>query len=157
MAITLLADSVRQAGPIAPAGIGVASIPQVVVTAVAAASGRLRLISWCVSQDGRSIKRLSDSGNQGDMADLVDICQAAFNFFVTASRLPNGKLRLIAWKVTPQTGAIDRAGDDQDSEGAVSEIAMSESPTSNGRVQIAVKDGASNLVLKNWEVDQFGK
>jgi hypothetical protein len=157
MAITLLSDSGRQAGTIGASGLGVASIPGIVVTAIATSSGRLRLISWSVSQDGGSIERLRDSGNQGDLADLVDVCQAAFGFFVTASRLPSGKLRVIAWKVNPQTGEIDRAEDDGDSEGAVGEIAMADSPTSNGSVPFAVTDGAGNLVLKNWEVDKFGK
>ena len=34
---------------------------------------------------------------------------------------------------------------------------MADSPTASGHVMIAVTDGAGKLVLKHWEVDQFGE
>jgi hypothetical protein len=147
---------------IGQAGLGVGytldpSANQVIVTAVATASGQLKLISWRPAEDGLSIARLNDSGGQGGTADLLDLAVAAFGFCVTATRGTNGKLQIVVWKLNPSTGEITRTSDDGGSEGAVGEIAMAQSPLGDGRVIIAVSDGAGNLVLKNWEVDQFGK
>ena len=161
MAITLLCDSVRKAGTIGKGGLGVGftfdpQANQVVVTAVMTASGQLKLISWRLAENGLSISRLNDSGSQGAAADLVDVAIGAFNFCVTATRGSDGKLHIVAWKLNPSTGQISKTSEAGGSEGAVNEIAMAQSPLGDGRVIIAVSDGAGNLVLKNWEVDQFG-
>src|SRR5262245_12163911 len=161
MAITLLCDSVRQAGIIGSSGWGVGFTldplaNQVAVTAVTTSSGHLKLISWRLAENGLSIERLNDSGNQGAPADLVDVVVGAFNFCVTATRGSDGNLHVGAWKLNPSTGVITKASEASGLGGPVHEIAMAQSPLGDGRAIIAVSDGAGNLALKNWEIDQFG-
>ena len=160
MAITLLCDTVRQAGLIDQSGLGVGftidpSANQVIINAVTTSSGHLKLITWRIADDGRAITRLNDSGNQGAVASHVDIAVGAFGYSLTASRGADGKLHLDAWRINPSTGEIAKTSEASGSQGVVDEIVMTQSPLGDGRCIVAVSENG-NLTLKNWEIDKFG-
>jgi hypothetical protein len=137
-----------------PADIGIAlSLNEMVITAVRDGSGNLKLITWRISSDGKSITRLRDSGQEAGAVSLVDIALAGNKGFITAVRDSVGRLKLIGWHVDISTGNVWRGNSDT-SEGAVSFIKMIS--WSDSRVIIAVGDGGGNLVLKNWEMKSNG-
>jgi hypothetical protein len=93
MAITLLSDSGDQAGEITSAGIGTAlAYPNIVITAVADSGGNLKLISWKVVDDGKTISRLGHFGPQAGAVDLLDIAGAWGNLFITSNTYDNIRL-----------------------------------------------------------------
>lgn len=160
MSIVYLCDSGHQAGAInESAGIGMgftydAEGNNIVVTAVSDSNQDLKLITWKISLDGKSIIRMgaSSAGN----VSLLDIVGSSNNRFVTAVRAANGNLLLIAWQVHPATGEVWRLDDTSSAEGTVSLVTMTQSPLGDGRVLIAVRDGDGNLVVKNWEITPNG-
>jgi hypothetical protein len=96
MSISLLGDSGDQAGgAISSAGIGAALTVdslgnQIIITAVADGGGNLKIIVWEVASNG-GIKRLGDSGQQGEGISLIDIAGGE-GFLVTAIRDSSGNL-----------------------------------------------------------------
>jgi hypothetical protein len=102
--ITRLGDSRDQAGEVS---LIAASVNQnIILTAVRAGDGNLKLIAWRISQDGKTIERRGDSGNQ---AGAVSEIALAGN--VTAVRAADGTLKLIAWRVSPDgsTTEVERS------------------------------------------------
>jgi hypothetical protein len=159
MSIVHLSDSSSQAGAIQDApGIAIAHTVNAqansfAVTAVVTDSGDLRLIAWKVPNGGQSITRVGDSGNQAGAASFVAISSAKQNNFIAAIRTASGKLKLIAWQLNLTNGSFARLSDSGDSEGAVSDIRMAQSPLGDGRVLVAVRNAAGNLALQNWQLD----
>jgi hypothetical protein len=159
MSIVHLSDSSTQAGVIqAGAGIAVdftidAQDNNFVVTAVSADSGSLKLIAWELSNGGKRMARVGDSGSQGPAASLVAIARATQNRFISAVRTTGGVLQLIAWNLDIATGKIARLSDSGNSEGEVGLIAMAQSPLGDGHVLVALANAAGNLVLQNWRLD----
>lgn len=152
MPLTLMCDSLRAAGSIVgSAGIGLAmASSRVLVTSVCTSAGRLKLITWRIGADGRTLDRLSDSGSQAGEVSLVDIFLATADRFITAVRADNGQLLLIAWHVNSGTGAVTRRADSGGVEGDASLLAMARSPRGDGSVVIAIRDASKRLVLKHW-------
>src|SRR5262245_47697368 len=133
MSIRLLDDSGMEAGAIGSAGLGLAftvdsSGRPVVATAVQDRDGDLKLVTWRVSQNGKVITRLGDSGQQAGAVGLVAMAGASGNRVITAVRSASGSLLLIAWQVDPNTGAVSRLGHADDEAGAISRVAAIESP-----------------------------
>jgi hypothetical protein len=80
-----------------------------VVTAVRTAEGNLKLITWEISADGRTVSRLADSGDQA--GTIGDNSLAALpDGVVSAVRTAEGSLKLIGWAVA-SNGAITRRSD----------------------------------------------
>lgn len=68
------------------------------VTPIRDANGRLKLISWAITNEGASIAR-QKSYTTGSQITAVKAVALADGKLVTASRLTNGNLQLIYWRV----------------------------------------------------------
>ena len=120
----------------------------IAVTAVRTGSGKLLLIGWSISPDGK-IERRGDSGNQA--GGVGEIAMAGS---VTAVRNDSGNLELISWRVSPDGREIKRLADSGTQAGEASSIAISQfSPT---RFVTAVRAGNGSLKLIAFDVDSAG-
>jgi hypothetical protein len=134
-----------------------------VITAVRADNNTLKLISWEVASDGRSISNLGDSANQAGEASDIDIARG--RLFVTACRAGNGNLMLISWEVRRNSEGtrdeIDRKGDSRDDDSL--EDAAGEArginilALSNDLFVTAVRTGSGNLKLITWRLEESGE
>jgi len=118
------------------------------LTAIRAANGELKLITWHVSPVAPlTISRLHDSGTQAIPVDLVAVSSVK-DIVVTAVRTTAGRFKLDSWRISPE-GEIE-LGDETGSHGLpVREIAMA------GTVA-AVTDSKGYLRLIPWEVSPDG-
>jgi len=128
-----------------------------VVTAVRAGSGDLKLIAWSVSNDGAQIKRTGDA-SAGPVSEVTIVSLDAYQF-VTAVRDGGGDLKLVAWHITADGKKFVRLG--EASAGAVSEVSVA--PTGcfdynycHEDMVTAVRDGSGNLKLIAWSVSKDG-
>jgi len=172
--ITRLADSGNQGGPVSAIAPMCPSTdlrpvnPLIEVTAVRDSGGNLKLISWEISQDGRTITRKADSAN---LAGAIRIA-AIDRFRKSTSAIPTHpsgyltavvtgglRLKLIAFAVD-SSGAVTRTGDSGDRDQIVTEVALAarEANTVSGPVT-AIRDGLGignqgpgNLKVINWRM-----
>ncbi|MFC1505779.1 matrixin family metalloprotease [Thermoproteota archaeon] len=120
------------------------------VTAVRTALGNLMLISWDINNNGSSIARQGDSGNQAGRANMIHVAAVENNRFVTAVRIPNTKrLKLINWRLNTND-SLTRLADSGNTVGVVRNIAMVN--LSGGRVLTAVRTANGTLKLITWKV-----
>jgi len=144
--IVRLGDSGNQAGAISEADVTFIGGGKV-VTSVRDGGGDLKLISWSISADGKTIKRLGDSGGQAGAISLVDSVFVGSNNLITAVRDGGGNLKLISWNVSADGSTIKRLGDSGSQAGALSLLDI----VSNGSVlTTSVRDGGGNLKLITW-------
>jgi hypothetical protein len=164
--ITRLKDSNTLAGEASLIEATVTLDPSTLVTAVRAANGKLKLISWRLEADG-SFSRLGDSADQAGEVGLIAV-SALLSFpgspstiVVTAVRTARGTLKMIGWNV-PAQGPIVRFERDREFEaGAIGEIAMArrrdfDGPVSPSGVITAVRTGSGNLLVSLWRAGEGG-
>jgi hypothetical protein len=144
-AITRLGDSDDQAGAVSLIALSVPE-PNVVLTAVRAGNGKLKLISWGFSEDGKTITRMGDSDDQAG-----EVSEIAMAGMVTAVRAGNGSLKLISWSMSPDGTQIHRLHDSGNQAGAATRICISR--FGNARYVTAVRSGNGSLKLISWDVD----
>ena len=162
MTIVQLADSAQQAGAISPTRIGIATTSHgtddIVVTAVADKTGDLKLIAWRISNKGRTIARIGDSGAQAGKVVVLDAAFVTGDRLLTAVRTNSGVLRLIGWQLANASGNFTRLG--ENTEGPVLLIRALRSPQggspAGNRAIVGVCDGNAKLVLKHWEIKDDG-
>lgn len=97
-------DSGAQAGQIRGLGHSIARSGSVYVTAVPDSDSNLKLISWSVSPDGKTIDRRGDSGDQAGKINaglVVHTAQHSASGFVTSIATSGNNLKLISWTVDP--------------------------------------------------------
>jgi hypothetical protein len=111
-------DSGELAGAISAIAAQPVMVSGRLATAVRAADGSLKLISWRVSASG-TVSRIGDSGTQAGAATSIDI--AVGGKTVTACRASSGDLKLISWDV-PANGAPTRRGDSGSQAGEATRI-----------------------------------
>ncbi|GAA2145673.1 hypothetical protein GCM10009825_38590 [Arthrobacter humicola] len=143
--ITRLGDSDDQAGAVSLIAVSV-PLPNVVLTAVRAGNGKLKLISWGFSEDGKNISRLGDSGDQAG-----EVSEIAMAGLVTAVRAGNGSLKLISWSLSPDGTQIQRLHDSDNHAGPATCICISR--LGDARYVTAVRAGNGSLKLISWDVD----
>ena len=124
-----------------------------VVTATRGANGNLKLISWDVTPSLQIIKKAEAEAGAVTAVTTATVRVANFKeMVVTAVRLTDGNLKLIAWEVDAN-GQLTRRGEVLG--GAISKLALTH-PQDNDLVT-TVRDGASNLKLIAWEVSATGE
>ncbi|WP_427017123.1 hypothetical protein ACQCSX_00135 [Pseudarthrobacter sp. P1] len=143
--MTRLGDSGDQAGAVSLIAVSVPT-PNVVLTAVRAGNGNLKLISWGVSEDGHSISRLGDSGDQAGA-----VSEIALAGVVTAVRAGNGSLKLISWRISSDGTQIQRLHDSGSQAGEATCICISR--FGDARFVTAVRAGNGSLKLISWDID----
>jgi hypothetical protein len=128
------------------------------IVACQTSAGKLKLISWDVSDTG-TITRTGDSGDQAGEASLISVIAIADRLFVTSCRTASGTLMLISWRLNDD-GSLTRLLPDSPGEaGAVSEISSVRIPTSaggGGRLVTSVRTAAGKLKLIVWNVSADG-
>jgi hypothetical protein len=127
------------------------------VTSVRAGDGRLLLISWDVSSDARTIRRLHDSETLAGEARLIEATATIdASTLLTAVRAGNGTLKLISWRLRPD-GTFARLGDSGDQAGEVGAIAVAALGNQSRTVVTAVRAGNGRIKLIGWNVPAEGR
>jgi hypothetical protein len=156
-----IADSGNLAGAVSVIAMTRIRESDLLVTAVRAGNGRLKLISWRLRPNGTFL-RLGDSGDQGEEVSLI--CATAFgnelgDTIVTAVKTAAGILKLIAWQVSDDGSSIQRR-----SEGTLSsrvrELSMDHSVGlvqgfESGVVTAAITE-AGSLNVVTWRIPTDG-
>jgi hypothetical protein len=105
-------DSANQAGTIRANAL-MAGQNGRLVSAVRNAGGRLKLIGWRLSADGRTVSRAGDSGDaQTELVGLVRLAGETGHVdapIVTCVKAENEDLRLISWDDQPAHGEVGLA------------------------------------------------
>ena len=126
-------------------------------------SGRLRLISWGISEGG-GLYRLADSGNlAGNVQDFA-LARYDTNRVVTAVKNSDGNLQLIAWDVESENEIERLEGEDDPTfndpfAGQVQEIAITPFNFNYAGwdyVATAVRTEEGNLRVIAWGIDSYG-
>jgi hypothetical protein len=112
---TQLGDSGNQAGEVSLiAASPLESDRNIFVTAVRTGSGRLMLITWDVSEDGKIIARKGDSGDQAGAVGEIAMVHTRDNFetlqsgVLTAVQTDSGNLMVIEWRIRANGELIER-------------------------------------------------
>ena len=112
-----------------------------VVTAVRDGSDNLLLIGWSVSPDGQ-LQRWGDSGSQAGEVGEIAVLRVAGGVLtrdvVTAVQDGSGNLLLIAWRLAPTSGTIERLADSRSQAGTASHIALTSTVTPTGTSTLLV-------------------
>ena len=128
-----------------------------VVTAVRDGSNNLLLIGWSVSPDGQ-LERWGDSGSQAGEAGEIAVLRIAGGVLtsdvVTAVQDGSGNLLLIAWRLAPSSGTIERLADSGSQAGTASHIALTSTvtPTGTSTLLVSLRRGSDNLAIIAFEV-----
>lgn len=134
-----------------------------VVTAVRSRpDGRCMLISWRVSEDGKEIERLHDSGELAGSIENVSLVRWTANAtattvnVITVVRTSAGRGKVILWSVDPD-GRFSRRGDSGTQMGAVDRIdahVVEPFSSSDERwLATAVRQtGTRRLLLIRWKI-----
>ena len=123
-----------------------------VITAVRAGNGHLKLISWEVSGDGNTVRRLHDSQTlAGEIGDHA-LMSRPDGKLISAVRTAARKLKMIEWKVDA-AGRFTRVGDSEGQEaGEASNITLCQSGLGfePARIVTAVRTASNSLKLISW-------
>ncbi|MFI9174183.1 matrixin family metalloprotease [Streptomyces lincolnensis] len=142
-------DSAEQAGAATSIALARSTTGDRFVTACRTGAGDLKLISWSVSNDGTSIQRRGESGNQAGAATLIRVVPASPLLWTTACRNGSGNLSVIVWSLKPD-GSFARLADSGNQADEVRDVDMAVVDTR--LVLTAVRDGSDNLKLILWRV-----
>ena len=156
-----IADSEDQAGAASVIAMTHLAESNLLVTAVRAGNGRLKLISWKLRASGRFL-RLGDSGDQGDAVSLI--CATSFangssHTLVTAVKTAGGILKLITWQISDDGTSIERRSEESSSS-PIREFSMDDftglvQGFESGVVTAAITEaGALNVV--SWRIPVDG-
>ena len=132
-----------------------------IVTAVRDSGGNLKLVVWEVLSSG-GIKRLGDSGQQGEPASLLDV-GGGEGYLVTAIRDGGGNLKLISWKISPDGTVITRVADSGHVAGGIDRLSCVSLPKAGllfgsdpSRIVTAVRTKGGGLKLIVWQIAPNG-
>ena len=152
--VTRLGDSGNQAGITDLISLTSVGSSQV-VTAVRTNEKNLKLIVWDVSDDGKTIARLGDSGNQPISIKNTIVTSLGLGRVATTICSEDGKLKVIVWDISPDGKTIIRLGDSGNQAGATEIIAVAS--LNSERVATAVRTQAGNLKIIVWVFHQTEK
>jgi len=128
-----------------------------VLTAVRNGSDNLELIGWSVDANG-TIDRWGDSGSQAGEVQAIAMTRvsgtALSSDVVTAVRDGSDNLLLIAWRVTPSGGGIERLADSGGEAGTASLLAVTTTvtPTGTTTILVSLQRGSGNLGVIAFEL-----
>ena len=129
-----------------------------VVTAVRDGSNDLLLIGWSVSPDGQLQRWGEDSGSQAGEVEEIAVLRVASGVLtrdvVTAVKDGSGNLLLIAWRLAPISGTIERLADSGSQAGTASSIALTSTvtPTGTSTILVSLRRGSDNLAIIAFEL-----
>ncbi len=141
------------AGTVAALSIAPARPFNGVFTAVKDSDGKLRVIPWKISADGKTVTR-----GEHAQADKVgnDISVASLkNGAAVAMRDSDGKLRIITWSATAKGDMGGRR--ETESGGKISEVDLLTTPNGGSNLTSVVRDSEGEVLIVGWAVDGDGK
>jgi hypothetical protein len=122
-----------------------------VVTAVRGGDSNLLMISWSVSPDGTSVRRLSFDHAQAGGASMIQMVMTSPNRLVTSLQASDRNLLVIAWSLD-EKGTLARLGDSPGQAGRITANALMSRP---GGVLSAVH-ASDGLRLIKWQISSQG-
>lgn len=153
--INRIGDSGNQAGKATMIKIVALSSTRF-VTACRTSSGKLKLITWRLNNNG-SITRLQDSDAAAGAVSEISMIRIPKPGFgsrvVTSVRTRSGKLKLIVWDIT-SAGTVTRRGDSGNQAGKATMIESVRAST--GHVVVACRTASGKLKLISWSVSATG-
>lgn len=125
--------------------------PDLVVTVVRNASGKLLLIVWRLESDG-TLSRLNHENAQAGEIDEIALVTLDASNVITAVRNGSGHLQVIGWNIGTD-GSVTRWATDGHA-GDVSEFAIAAlgGTGSNREVVTTVRDGSDRALLIAWQL-----
>jgi hypothetical protein len=166
--ITRAADTEGQAGEVSEIALALVSPPQSpvlrAITAVRDGSGNLKLISWEIGEQMKSITRLkhsleTDAGAATHITLVAGVTSpnALGPVLITAIRADNGNLKLISWRLLPD-GSFTRLGDSEQNMHQAGEVGLiAACSLGYNSVMTAVRAGNGDLKLIKWYVSDNGE
>ena len=151
-----LGDSGQQADAVSE--ISLVEIPPAstgdrrVVTAVRAGDGTMVLITWLISDEGQTIRRISFNHEQAGQAKMIRAVMSPSGRLVTSMQSDAGDLVLITWDIGSD-GSLTRLVDSHGQAGAIQDNSLMARST---RVLSAVKTADGQLKLIAWLVSPQG-
>ncbi|MEM9217279.1 MAG: hypothetical protein AAGD25_23435 [Cyanobacteria bacterium P01_F01_bin.150] len=153
--LTRLSDSGNLAGDVSEIALHGSDWrePQTITTAVRDSQGKLKLITWGVSENGK-ITRLRDSGDQVGEARMIQLVGATEDYMVTSLRTASGQLKLITWDRD-----LNRVSDSSNQAGGNNPNGLNAlmPHPHNDTVVSAVRTNNGRLKLINWYVTSSGQ
>jgi hypothetical protein len=153
--LSRLGDSESQAGEVS--AVTIAALDEAnVVTAVRDGSGHLLLIGWRVSPDGQLQRwngNAAEAGDVGAFAILPMASAGPTSDVLTAVEDGSGKLLLIAWRASPDSGTFERLADSASEAGAATALALTSTATPAGTsILVSMRRGGGNLGVIAFEL-----
>lgn len=163
--VTRLSDSGQQAG--IASNINIVSLDLadpdlptsqagLCVTPVRTQEGNLKLIAWRAAENGASLNRLADSGNQAGFVSGIAATRLSFQRIVTAVRSAEGRLKVIVWRISDGGELIERLGDNEGLEipsvtGDLAVVTMNA-----GQIVTVARNTDGRLRLDHWGISVDG-
>jgi hypothetical protein len=124
-----------------------------VATTVRASNGSALSIVWEVSEDGSTITRRGDSGNQMGLATKISSVVTGPGHLVVSCRASDGNLKLIALHKSFDGTTVTRVSDSGSQAGTVSRVSSLYRPYG---LLTAVRAGDGTLLLIAWKINSQG-
>ncbi|HBY80716.1 MAG TPA: hypothetical protein DEG47_27750 [Cyanobacteria bacterium UBA11148] len=126
-----------------------------VATTIRTEDGKLKVIVWDISPDGKTVIRLGDSGDQAGATEIIAVAALGFDRVATAVRTEAGNLKVIVWGISPNGETVTRLGDSSSQAGATDMIAIAS--LGSDQVATAVRTKEGNLKIIVWGVFDDGE
>jgi hypothetical protein len=97
---------------------------RVATTTIRTEDGKLKVIVWDISPDGKTVIRLGDSNNQAGATEIIAVASLNSEQLATAVRTEAGSLKVIVWGISPNGKTVTRLGDSGSQAGATDIIAI---------------------------------
>jgi len=126
-----------------------------VATTIRTEDGKLKVIVWDISPDGKTVIRLGDSNNQAGATEIIAVASLNSEQLATAVRTEAGNLKVIVWGISPNGKTVTRLGDSGSQAGATDIIAIAS--LGSDQVATAVRTKEGNLKIIVWGVFDDGE
>lgn len=127
------------------------------VTAVRANNGRIKLIVWRLSEDGNTLERLGDNGSSGEPVNGIATARLSIQRVVTAVRTNQGRLKLIVWRISNNGQTVEVLGESTaDDEFPIASSELSVVTMNGGQAVTVARDANNRLLVTNWSINQEG-
>lgn len=122
-------------------------------TTVRTERGRLKIIAWRLSEDGTSLVRTGDSGNDGPEVNGIAAGRLTLQRLVVATRTNQGRLQIFVWRVHNNGQTVELLGQSEAGpDAAIPDGELSLEVMNAGQVIIASRNSDGRLVLTNWSI-----
>lgn len=126
------------------------------VTPVRVREGGLKIIAWRVSDDGTSIARLGDSGNQPELIMGIASTRISFQRVAVAVRTFQGRLKVSIWRIFNGGEQVELLGEGEASSVPAITSELSVVSMSAGQIVTIAHLPNGQLRLDHWGISTDG-